>query len=414
MRKKLSVSICLLSFWTTSVHAGESPPCEITTAQDILSCALKNHPDLLRAEIQLKNLGAYDTLARQRPNPELESEAASQNGDDNPSFKAQAAYLHTIELGSKRKRRGLQATAQKDLILARAALAKEEVARKTVLNLHRLRQISSEKKIVDEALSTFATIIKQYKSRPALSPEQNVSLNAFILAQGLYVLKNSALSQEQELLKAYFDIATGVPFETVLENLPEKKGTWPSVEASTEALTVRGSQLQASLAQAAVAKSEFDLAASAAKPDLEIGPMVEIERGRNQDSESYGGALNLPLPLYQQNQGGIALAKAESEQADLSAQLRRRELNLELQALMNNYRHAVSSFKNIPTVSQMEAKHKNMEELFERGIVSAALIIEAHRLMAEFAKEQNEHELKAIEALWTIYALQGKILEERL
>jgi cobalt-zinc-cadmium efflux system outer membrane protein len=62
----------------------------------------------------------------------------------------------------------------------------------------------------------------------------------------------------------------------------------------------------------------------------------------------------------------------------------------------------------------MEVKHKNMEELFERGIVSAALIIEAHRLMAEFAAEQNEQELKAIEALWSIYALQGKILEERL
>jgi hypothetical protein len=298
--------------------------------------------------------------------------------------------------------------------VAQAALAKEEIARKTVLNLHRLRQISSERQIVEEALSTFNTIIRQYKSRQALSPEQNVSLNVFLLAQGDYVLKKSALIQEQEFLKAYFDLATQGSFESVLNSLPAKKERWPVIDGAGASLEIRGSRIQESKAQAALAKSEVDLASSEPKPDLEIGPLVELERGRGQDSESYGAALNLPLPIYQQNQGGIALAKVESEQAELNARLQERELAIEMKTLARVYDQAVAALKETPSVPQMETKHKNMEELFERGLVSASLIIEAHRQMAEFAHDQNEQELKAIETLWSIYALQGTILEERL
>jgi hypothetical protein len=76
----------------------------MASPQDVLTCAMKNHPDVLKFDVELRNLGAFDALARQRPNPQLESEVANQNGDDNPSFKGQAVYLHTVELGGKRKK----------------------------------------------------------------------------------------------------------------------------------------------------------------------------------------------------------------------------------------------------------------------------------------------------------------------
>ena len=62
----------------------------------------------------------------------------------------------------------------------------------------------------------------------------------------------------------------------------------------------------------------------------------------------------------------------------------------------------------------MEKKHKNMESLFERGLIQSSLIIEAHRQMADFTESVNEQELRAVEALWSIYALEGRIPQEGL
>lgn len=413
MRNNILILFLSLLLVAPLIRAEESPPCSVATPQDILDCALENHPDVLRSEIQIKNIGAYDTLARQRPNPELETEAASQSGDDNPSFKGQATYLHRFELGSKRKKRIGQSEARKNLILAQASAAKEEVALKTVVNLHRLRQISSELQIVAEALGTFDTIIQQYKSRQALSPEQNVSLNVFLLAQGDYVLKKSALIQEKETLRSFFEIATGAPIEKIMSALPAKKQTWPVIEDSFTRSAMKGARFRELEAQSSLSKSEIEVAKSEASSDLQFGPMVEIENGRGQDSESFGAALNVPLP-FNKNKGGIALAKAEADLTEANAQLLRKELSAEIAVLVRNYNEAINALKNTPSVPQMETKHKNMEELFERGLVSASLIIEAHRQMAEFAKDQNEQELNAVEALWSLYALQGRALEEKL
>ncbi|MBK8422893.1 MAG: hypothetical protein IPL30_03100 [Elusimicrobia bacterium] len=68
----------------------------------------------------------------------------------------------------------------------------------------------------------------------------------------------------------------------------------------------------------------------------------------------------------------------------------------------------------MPTLEQMEKKHQGMESLFERGLVQSALVIEAHRQMTDFAESLNAQELRALEALWSIYVLEGSALQEGL
>jgi hypothetical protein len=62
----------------------------------------------------------------------------------------------------------------------------------------------------------------------------------------------------------------------------------------------------------------------------------------------------------------------------------------------------------------MEQKHHNMESLFERGLISASLIIEAHRQMSEVIGTYHAQELRAIEALWSVYAMDGVMPKEAL
>lgn len=408
--RKLFVGLLSL-FVFQGVRAAESPCPLFATPQDVLACVLKNHPDILRAEAEAANLDAFDAFARQRPNPELDAEAVSNSEEDEPSLSAQASYLHTFELGGKRRRRQDRAKAQKDALLARTQKTRDEVALTTVLNLYRLRHLQTEFHAVEEAQHTFGTIIGQYKGRRQLSPEQQVGLNVFLLAQSDYTLRKSRLLQEQRALKQYFDLATGADFETVLKSLPAPKAAWPDLPTAP---VLAGALRQEAQADLALAQADMALANSDARPDLKLGPVAGMESGRGRENKILGGALSLPLPLYQRNQGARALAGNDLRRAEVNLAQRDRELSAQWRTWLDIYQNAVAALRDMPTLIQMEKKHQGMESLFERGLVESALVIEAHRQMTDFTESLNTQELRALEALWSLYTLQGRATEEKL
>ena len=62
----------------------------------------------------------------------------------------------------------------------------------------------------------------------------------------------------------------------------------------------------------------------------------------------------------------------------------------------------------------LKQKHNKIEKLFKRGVISSAMIIEAHRQLIEFTNTRFEFELGAVEALWNIYKIQGKLLNQKI
>lgn len=409
MRKLFVGFLPLFIFQGVSAEDTPCPP--FASPQNVLACVQRNHPDVLRAEAEAANLDAFDAFARQRPNPELDAEAVSNSEEDEAALSAEASYLHTFELGGKRRHRLDRAKAQKEAVLARVQKTREEVTLSAVLNLYRLRHLQDELHAVEEAQNTFGTIIGQYKNRRQLSPEQQVSLNVFLLAQSDYTLRKSRLLQEQRALKRYFDLATGADFPTILKALPEPKTAWPGL---TAAPPIAGALRKEAQADLALAQAELALADSDARPDLKLGPKVGMESGRGRKNRSLGGALSLDLPLYQQNQGARALARTEARRAEVNLAQRDRELSTQWQTWFEVYQDAVASLRGMPSLEQMEKKHQGMESLFERGLVQSALVIEAHRQMTDFAESLNAQELRALEALWSIYVLEGSALQEGL
>jgi cobalt-zinc-cadmium efflux system outer membrane protein len=407
--RKLFVGLLPL-FIFQGVRAGEAACPPFASPQDVLNCVRKNHPEVLRADAEAANLDAFDSFARQRPNPEIDAEAVSNSDDDEAALSAEASYLHTFELGGKRDRRRDLAKARREGLLARIQKTREEVTLTAVLNLYRLRHLQAELHAVEEAQNTFGTIIGQYKNRRQLSPEQQVSLNVFLLAQSDYILRRSRLLQEQRALRQYFDLATGADFRAVLKALPPPKTVWPALPASAPALA--GAARKEAQAEVARAQAELELANSDATPDLKLGPKAGVESGRGHRNQSLGGVLSMDLPLYQRNQGARALARNEARRSEVSLAQRERELSAQWTTWLDVYQDAVASLRGMPTLEQMEKKHQGMESLFERGLVQSALIIEAHRQMTDFTESLNAQELRALEALWSVYVLQGRALEE--
>ncbi|MBI4396792.1 MAG: TolC family protein [Elusimicrobia bacterium] len=383
-------------------------PCSIVSPQDVLSCALQNHPDIQRAQAQMAQRDALQKSAAQRPNPELDAESSFSDAQD----RIQAAYLHTFELGDKRRRRMERARIEGDALAITLQKTQEDVALQTVTNLYRLGHIQAELKTVEEALGAFGKILKQYRARARLTPEQQVSLNVFSMAQGDYELRKSSLLQNQKELRISFELTTGQNFEAVLSVLPPRKTDWPELADLT--LSTATAVRREAEAAASLARTRADAARSESRPDLKAGPLAELEYGQGQSAQGYGAALSLSLPLYQRNEGRRALAEAEMKWAETNLALRDKELQTELEQRRQIYALAVESLQKTPSVAQMEEKHETMESLFERGLIESSLIIEAHRQMVEFTERQNAQELRAIEALWSIYALQGRILREKL
>lgn len=401
----------LLYLFIPSAAMAAVERCAMQTTQDVLSCALKRHPEVARAEAALRAAAAAESAARQIPNPDFSAESASFSDAAQPALKLEAAYLHPFEIGGKRSGRVRQARAGKRLAEANLRIAREEALLQTLLSLHRLRQLRVEEKATEESRKTFAQIVESYRSRLQRNPEQETSFHVFRMARSDYDLRAAALRQEKERLKAGLELATQAAFDDILTALPAETRDWPVVRKDVSAA---GGAHQQALALVGLSQAERGLAQSQAWPDVRVGPRVEVESGRGQEATGVGASLALPLPLYQRNQGGRSAAKARVEESQIHLQQTERELNSQRAAWTAAYEEAVRAYRQAPSAEEIEKNHETVERLFQRGVVPAPLVIEAHRQMVDLTKARHEQELRALEALWTIRVIEGRALEESL
>lgn len=407
---QLSLCLALLLFIVTPSFA-VSASCSARTARDIVTCALEHHPDVARAQAEVRVASFLPSAAGQRPNPELDGQVTAFGSDSQPALASEANVLHTFELGSKRKRRLAQAEARQSAAYARLRRTREQVAVEAILKLHRLRQITSERRSIDESIGTFGNLIKSLESRQRRSAEQDVSLNVYLLADTDYKFRLAALQQEEDALSLWLALATGLTKSDVESALPAEPTQWPEVIAGTTTANATQKLAEAALAES---KSNLALADSQAWPDLKAGPRIDAESGHGTDTIGGGGALSVALPLYQQNQGERRVATAAAEQATLNLQLTARELATERQKWVSAYRTAVEVWRKAPPPEVIEKRHRSFEDSIHRGLIPASLTVEAHRQMVDFTKARHENVLSALEALWSLYVLDGRFEEAPL
>jgi len=260
---------------TSLSHAEDM--CLVRTSQDILDCVLQKHPDVINAQAEKFRDEKLVNIAKQRPNPELESRILGGQTADDTNLNTETSLLHTLELGGKRKYRIGQAKVLAEKSGVQVKRNQEEVALQTVLTLYRLRQIKSELGRADETLATFNKILSTFKSRPKLPPEQEVSQSSFSLAREDYKLKKISLLQEQANLVAWLEVATGVSEQSILRHLPSSKTKWPQLEKSTEHAQPSNATLEGARTEKKLSEANVSIAKSNAWPDLKIGPSFDTE-----------------------------------------------------------------------------------------------------------------------------------------
>ena len=412
MKQSILAVAALLSCLSSGLAMAE---CEKPQSpQEILNCALKEHPLVQQARAQATQGGFLVDVAQQRPNPELDANTAIGRSQGDSVLNSQINLSHVFELGGKRSARIEKAKAEIEVITADVLKAKEVVALNTVSALFRLRQLQVEIATLDEALYTFSQIKGQLKSRPRLTPEQEVALATFQLIEGDYRLRKVALSGEEASLIRQIELSIGSPIEMTKSLMPEVKTDWPELTASAESSVFVGSHLNRLRAEVKVAESDLSLAQSAAWPNLKIGPMFQAQTQAGISYQAYGLGLSLPLPLYQTNPGGRAFAGSGLARAEVSLKTATNQLVTERNQEVIKYQAARRALQEAGALREVEKKHQNIERLFKRGLIQSNMVIEAHRQIVELTRDVNEQELIAIRSLWRIYAIEGRVLKETI
>lgn len=405
----------LISFFllATAPAVAAEPACPaLTSPQAVLDCALRMHPAAKGSAALLAQSAALEGAAGQRPNPEAEGAGLFGNSQD----QIQVSFLHTFETAGKRGRRLDRARAEALELGAEALSVKEDIAVDTVSGLYRLRQIREELKLLQEVLDTFSRIARQLRARPRRSPEQEVSLSVFQLAERDYFVKRSALEGETLALRRRLELGLGAPLPDSDVVLPARPSRWPDPSAPGSPAALRGSSALRAAAALEAAQAELGSARAAAFPDIKVGPSILREKNGPGEGSStlLGAGLSLPLPLYQRNAGGKRLAARAVETAQARSAAASAILAAQRDLELVRYRTATAVLARAGGHEELEAEHEKMDGLYERGLIPSALVIEAHRQMVDYARDLNEQELSAVRALWTIYAIEGRVLTEKL
>lgn len=390
-----------------TVNAGGGCP-EPTSVNEVVKCAVDRAPESQRAEGNALEAQMQTAAAAQLPNPELGADYLKGRSDSELTLSLQ--FPVTALLSRSAKISAAEALELAAKTQFKATQSRTKIA--ALLNLHRLRQHLREKELIDEALQTFAKLVKQYEARPQLPPEQEISLSVFRMAESDYKLQQLSLAQEEAKLRSFFLTATGLDLEQAKKALPRSVEPWPEYKAGLDLNSA--TELKIAQAELNRAEAEQRFARVSSWPELKAGPSFKRLNSGGNSSTSWGAGLGLSLPVFNWNGSERARAAQAKSNADLNLVLTKQELNQKRDELISVYRSSVQALKGMLSLANLTKNHERVERLFSRGIVTSSLVIEAHRSLVDLEKNRNEKELVALEALWSLRVIDGTALEEAI
>ncbi len=386
--------------------------CNLSTPNDILELIKMNHPDILINASKLDVYKASIDVAKQRVNPKLELQGTTGDTAEGKSDKASISIEHVFELGGKRDSRVEVATRIFEASNAIAKNGNERTLIDVVMKLYRLRQVYELIPLHEEVYSSLQTILKAKNGRRNLSPEEQVEKETLELVINDQSLEISELVSEKDNLIRHLSFYTGKNCDVSLKNLPSDVNldeTFSNIDNSNNY-----SKLHAAKIGVELAKSKLEFERSLGHSDLSIGPIYEYESIDSQKNHAIGVSLTMDLPIFSTNSGGQEKAAKAIVVANRNLKSIKFESRLDLKSWVKKYEKFKKSLKSVTNKKTLDRKHHRIDSLFKRGIISTALVIEAHRQLMEFSKKRFVFELGAVEAMWNIYMLNGSIQNKKL
>lgn len=342
-------------------NLGRTPP-KVWNPAALTLAAIYYSPDLRIARATLKNSEAAIVTAGARPNPNLHIGPGYSGSPESPLF-FESAFNVPIETAGKRGYRILQAVRQADSARLQLAEAGWQVAarvRSALLGLliaeRNLALLQQEQSIRTELVRlTDAQVNAGELASPILASARIDLTNVTLQAR--------AAEGQLQQARADLAVAIGVP-ESALNGA---QFIWPNFNhpPNDQAISAEGIQraavlnrldLQRLLADYAAAEASLRLEVAKQYPDIQLGPGYNFEEGNN----DYILGLSVTLPIFNRNQGPIAQAEAQREEAAALFSALQLQVIAQSESALEAYKSALAQLREADTLVAQQAQRERL------------------------------------------------------
>jgi len=376
----------LLAIHTVVVSAADSG--DGLTLRDALAVVAESNPDLKALMFELPALEGRREQAGLRPNPELaldiENVAGTGRFDSASSAEITLALSQVIELGDKRQLRigaadAAYSAAESELRVFHVDLA-SEVLRRFVDAARAQEQLALAQR--RSGLSDVMLAAVEARVSAARSPQAELHRARAAREGARLDLQNT----ERELVTTLHRLAalwgeSNPSFSSVradLYSLPQLAVFDSLVERLQES-----PEVQSLLSEGRLRDAELRLAQAKARPDLTMGGGIR----RIEESNDFALVLSLQMPLaiYDRNQGAIREARIRREQSNARYDAAFNRARADLFAFNQELGQARAEVEALRgrVLPELEAALKDTETAYQRGRYSYLEFADAQRSLIE-------------------------------
>ena len=346
------------------------------------------HPDLDVARAKWGVAQAGVLTAGMRPNPSINANAqrtTNPPGDTSPWTLGLNLDI-PIETAGKRGYRITQASQLSEAArLAVAGVAWQVRSRVRVALLDLRTALDTREALLQQQRlqqANVALLERRLALGMASTPE--VTQARIVLNRTTLALDNAARFQADA--RARLATALGLSSKALdgIAIAPDRDAPLPALpksEVREQALLHRADVLGA-LAQYAASQSALQLQVANQYPDLHLGPGYTWDRG----ARKWSLGLALVLPVFNQNQGPIAEAKARRVEAAATFEVTQARAIGEIEAALADYRASRGSLSTVQTLQRAQTDQlRKAEASFNAGETDRAALLGARLEMSQIA-----------------------------
>lgn len=396
-----------------SGKAGPPPAWSLST---LTLAAIYYHPDIAIANARLWGAEAGVITARQRPNPSLSMTNVFGQAVVAGAVPAGAAAMtvgpvidFVIETFGKREDRTAQAQHLADSArwdLATSGWQVRARVRTALLNLWAARQ---RLVLTHRQLDLQEQLVGLFERRLAVGEASSVDVMLVRVARAQIALSIRSLEQAESAARAQLATALGVPVRALdgvdlsldaFRDPPPIPANPDTGQLRRDALTKR-TDVQASLQEYDAAQSALKLQIANQYPNITLSPGYNYDFGVNKYIVGVGAD---PLPIFNQNQGPIAQALANRQQAAASFTALQAQISGAIDQAAAAYRAATQSVTTGDALlADDERRERQIASQFRAGqvdrvtLVTAGLGVAATSLSRFDAVAQQRQAIGALE-----------------
>lgn len=376
------------------------------TLNDILEC-LKDKHQLIRLKgLTVQSTQDLSKVMGQTPNPILDVQTVHSGNNR----QTQIILGQELDLGGKLKALRAKGSLIHQMNQNELAIAKEDVIEEVLLNLHHLMHLNETLEVNREINTSLGSVLNALKRKPALSPEQEASFLNFKLQQAeLNNIMSLLLDQEEEILM-FFTINGGYQKQDIVKVMKDHYHPL-DVKKSSGSLSHNLERLGL---EAKMAEKELDLQKAVPWQGISIGPMFMDDKMEVISEKLYGVAFTMPIPVWQTNSAGKAMASIQYKNTNTQFSLFKKKEGIQKDSFLYRIDSLKMTLDKLPDENELLRNHQRIEKLYTQGLITPTSFLDSHRIWRDVVSSKLELEEKILKLSIDYYRLTGKLNEVHL